>query len=467
MCIHMHRDDLRQLVPTALGRSPSEEGMAMLAKKLQTRLFVAACVGLAIVAEMPGTALGQRAATSQKGRARRSPAGKSAARSPRRPQASTVEKFAADRVVLRDGKELLGQVDDASADVALTILARREMVRTTLPDRARKWEEAERDTTATALRRRRERLAAWRRDRPEGPAAGDRITAWLDRELAGPPGPVAPSPLMAIRLGRDEVAAAERRSEPAARALRAAWLLGLADPEKIPLARLKERIAERGLVLEDDVPVAIDRLLPPAAESEDRWALRRAATEALHDQGLRFIQFGTTLLPEPVPGQPLDPAGGMTLVEGTIRDVLGVGGADPLPSRLRAVAARGRVGVIVTRIEISPDLARAAAESTLYVRRGDDWGRGLWRSESLGVGAVPPVVASIVASDPQVKAVMGLIDTIGAGFVSPELKERGLVVGTTVGGAVALARTALVRSLMGLAFDVEGKSPARMPRTDP
>ena len=41
----------------------------------------------------------------------------------------------------------------------------------------------------------------------------------------------------------------------------------------------------------------------------------------------------------PVPGQPLDPAMGPALVEGTIRDVLGVGGTDPLPSRLRAAAA--------------------------------------------------------------------------------------------------------------------------------
>jgi hypothetical protein len=63
--------------------------------------------------------------------------------------------------------------------------------------------------------------------------------------------------------------------------------------------------------------------------------------------------------------------------------------------------------------------------------------------------------------------VMNLIDTIGAGFVSPELKERGLVVGTTVGGAVVLARTALVRSLAGLAFDVENKSLARALRVNP
>ena len=58
---------------------------------------------------------------------------------------------------------------------------------------------------------------------------------------------------------------------------------------------------------------------------------------------------------------------------------------------------------------------------------------------------------------------MNLIDAIGAGFVSPQMKERGLIVGATVGGAVVLARTALVRSLMGLAFNVES-TPVLVPQ---
>jgi hypothetical protein len=123
--------------------------------------------------------------------------------------------------------------------------------------------------------------------------------------------------------------------------------------------------------------------------------------------------------------------------------------------------------MILTRIVIAPDLSRASAESTLYFYNGSNWDRALWRSQSLEVGIVPPVVVTMVAADPQVKAVMNLIDSIGAGFVSPEMKERGLVVGTTVGGAVVLARTALVRSLTGLAFDVEGKASARVPLTTP
>jgi hypothetical protein len=435
----------------------------MLGKRLGTGLLVVAVMCPALVMEMSGPTLAQQGTIPRKSRAKRAPAKKSVAASTRRPKGGAEEKSAADRITLRDGKELLGQVDESAPNAALTILARRELVRTTLPVWAKRWEDAEREVTAGAARQRRERLVGWRRDRPAESAAGDRITAWLDRELSGSSSPVAPTPLIAIRPDRGDVSAVERRSELAAQALRSAWLLGLADPETTPLVRLKDAIASRGTNLEGAQPIALDRLLPPGFEPDDRWLLRRAATEVLHDEGLRFIRFDNTILPEPVPGQPLDPATGATLVEGTIRDVLGVGGTDSLPSRLRAVAERGRVGVMVTSIGIAPDLGSVSAEASLYYRQGSDWGRGVWRSQGLRVGSVPPVVVSLVAGDPQVKAVMDLIDLIGAGFVPPEMKERGLVVGTTIGGAVVLARTALVRSLAGLAFEVEGKGSVRVP----
>jgi hypothetical protein len=125
------------------------------------------------------------------------------------------------------------------------------------------------------------------------------------------------------------------------------------------------------------------------------------------------------------------------------------------------------VGAIVTKIEIAGDFGSTAAESTLYFRNGKGWQRALWRSQNLPVGAVPPIVVSMVAADPQVRAVINLIDSIGAGFVSAEMKERGLAVGATVGGAVVLARTALVRSLAGLSVDIEGKSALRATRSKP
>ena len=441
--------------------------MPMFGNKCGTGSFIVVVACLAIVADGPGTALAQQDATPKKTRAKRPRAKKSVAKSSPRPKGETEAKTVADRIVLRDGKELLGQVDESSSDGMLMILARREMVRKTLPKWAAKWEDAEKDANAMAVQQRRERLAGWRRERPPVSATGDRITTWLDRELAQSAGPAAPSTLMVIRLDRDDISAVERRTDLAAQALRAAWVLGLANPETTPLSTLKDSIAGRGMILANDDPIAVDRLLPPFAERADHWLLRRAATEVLYDDGLRFIGFGSNILPEPVPGQPLDPATGLTLVEGTIRDVLGVGRPDSLHFRLGAVAARSRAGMILTKIVIAPDLTTASAESTLYFYNGSNWDRAVWRSQSLEVGTVPPIVVSMVASDPQVKAVLNLIDSIGAGFVSPEMKERGLLVGTTVGGAVVLARTALIRALTGLAFDVEGKASGRAARATP
>ena len=163
--------------------------------------------------------------------------------------------------------------------------------------------------------------------------------------------------------------------------------------------------------------------LPPSTSTAGSYVVPRPSR--LYDDGLRFIAFGNTVLPEPLPGQPLDRGAGMALVEGTIRDVLGVGGANALPTRFREVAVRGRVGMIVTRIAVAGDFASASAESTLYCRTGNGWQGVLWGSRNLEVGAVPPIVVSMAAADPQVKAVMNLIDSIGAGFVSAEMKEAG------------------------------------------
>jgi hypothetical protein len=410
------------------------------------RTFVraAACIAIFFVVLHP--AFGQK--TPKKAAPKAAPRVKT----PDRARSADRNAPAADKIVLRDGKELLGQVVDVKGGL---IVARREWVRSNLPDRLAKWEEAERAETATAREQRHRRLEAWRRDRPAVAAPGDRITPWLDRELAKEAGTDVQPPLMTIQLGKGEATSVERRGDQAARALRAAWLLGLPDPESSPLATLADSIAGRGEALEGDDPVTVDSLLPASVASDDQWLLRRAATEVLNDDGLRSIRFGNTVLPEPVPGQFPDATLAPKLVEGTIKDVLTGGRADPLPDSLRSVAERGRVGMMVTRIEIAADFGSVAAESTLYYRGQGGWDRGGWRSATVRVGEVPPFVMNAVASDPQVKALLDFVDSIGGGLVSPEMKQRGLSVGTSAGGAAVMARASLTRSLIGLAFDLK------------
>ena len=239
----------------------------MLKPKFGVGSFIVAFGCLATLADSPGIALAQQGAAPAKARAKRVRPKKSGIKSTVRPKQDTDATTVADRIVLRDGKILLGQVAEFSNDGLLTVLARREMVRKTLPNWAARWEASEKDANAAAVHERRARLAAWRQERLVQSAPGDRITAWLDRELTRTAGPVAPSTLMAIRLDRDEFSAVERRSDSAARPYGVLGCLGLTNPETTAPATLKDLIAGRGLILPNGDPIALDRLLPPSPES--------------------------------------------------------------------------------------------------------------------------------------------------------------------------------------------------------
>jgi hypothetical protein len=388
-----------------------------------------------------------------------------AAQSARKPAAKPAPKkespkdlTGSDVVVLRDGKTLLGQIYDPSPKGTYIVLVRRAWAEANLPAWLEKWKSGEKGANEAAERQRRERLTIWRRDRLVGPgsvAADDRITQWLDRELAKPAGQAEPSVLTTVRLGRADVKTVDRRGMAAARALRYGWVLGFKDPETTPLSDLKDSISARGMSTAGNEPSPLDSLLPPAAETDERWALRRAATEALNDEGLRFVRHGNVVLPEPVPGQPIDPAQAAAVLQETIRDVLGGSTTDPLPARLQGVAAKGRVGAVVTRMELSPDLEGVTVESALYVRTGNGWARGPWRAGTLRVGDVAPGAAEAVADDPQVKAAFGLVDSIAPGMITPQMKQKGLDVGATTKRALSMARSALSRDLAALAVTLE------------
>jgi hypothetical protein len=401
---------------------------------------------------------GSRKATPRKSpRSRKPPAPASG-----RASTSPADAPVVDRIALKGGGELLGQVEGSTPDGGLGVLARRSWARANLPDRMPRWEAEESKSSELAACVRRDRLSAWRAERGAGLGAGDPIAAWLDRELSGSGPSHAAAPLMAIRLGRGEAAKVTRAGVPAALALRRAWLAGLDDAGTAPLGDLERRLSGREGAAGGDGAGSLEPLLSASAEPADRWVMRRAATEARHEPSLRYLRLGGTVLPEPGPGQSPPPDAGARLVDGAIRDVLGGVGADPLPALLQGVGSRGRVGAIVTRIEVSADFTSASAESSLYVRGAGGWDRAAWRAETVGVGSVPPLITELVASDPQVRSILQLVDSLGMGLVSPELKQRGLEVGAAAGAAAVLARSSLWRTLSAEAIDL-GAVPKESP----
>ena len=254
--------------------------------------------------------------------------------------ASLGQATAADSVTFRDGKVALGQVVDSDKRGPLLMIVRRDWAEKNLPEKAAAWEKAEVPLVKKADALRRERLIAWRRDRPAGAAPGDRITAWLDEELARKPGGEK-TPLILARISRSEVKTVDRRPASAGRMLRLGWRSGFEGVETMSKDRLADALEGRGYAAGSDLPVSVDALLPSQVESDARWLGRRAATELANDPGGRFLRFGSALMPEPAPGEAPPVGAAIDIAASAIKDFLGETQADPLVAKLRDLEGRG------------------------------------------------------------------------------------------------------------------------------
>jgi hypothetical protein len=291
-----------------------------------------------------------------------------------------------------------------------------------------------------------------------GPAAGkdDRISSWIDAELdrLTKPDKDTASPLMVVRLNRSEVRRMVRRPATSARWLRLGWLCEFPDVESMPLYSLEQALDGRGYTTNSTESVSVEELLPLLPETEAQWVLRRAATEVANDTGLRFLRYGGAVLAEPEPGQ----APGADLVASTFADVtrmLSGNTADPLADRLHGLAARGKVGAVVTRLEIRPDLSSVQVETALLVRDGPErWVPARVRTATLRPDDLGPQAGEALADDPQVRAAFQVVESLGLGAIPADLKRRSLNVGAATQKALGVARSALQDDLTALALPV-------------
>lgn len=365
---------------------------------------------------------------------------------------------AADEVTLRDGAVALGEVVEPSPRGPLLLLLRRDWARRHLPAWADRWEAAEAATGRLAAAQRRDRLAAWNRDRGKsGPGADDRIAAWIDRELdrLRPENAGAGRPtLLVASLNRSDVRAVRKTPPGTPRLLRLAWRLGLREPEGLTVADLSEALESRGIDTRARGAVNLDPFLPPQPETDAAWLVRRAATEVGVEPDLRFIRYGGLVLPEPPGGQPLN-LGSAPMALSALKDLVGGSEADPLPARLGEVAARGRVGAVVTRLDVAPDFSAVAVEMTLWVRHGADrWVPSSSRTARVRPDELGDDAGDDLAADPQVATAFRVVESLGLGVVPPEVRKRSLGVGAATRKALGLARTAADADLAALALPV-------------
>jgi hypothetical protein len=370
------------------------------------------------------------------------------------------EGTAADAVALRDGQVVMGQVVEPSPKGKLTLLVRRAWAESHVPQLAKRWEAAEKGTLSRARKQRLERLQDWRRDREGKAERDDPITPWLDAEIARlKDAPDEPTPLMMVNIPRGEVRSLSRRPKDVARLLRQGWRARFDDVETKPVEELKQSLAGRGFATSDVDPAPVDAMLPIPAESENRWLARRASTEVLHDPGLRFLRYGGFVLPEAKPGEPADLKSALAALKALVGNEPG----DPMTPRAKDVAARGRVGLVVTRLDMAEDLSQVKVESTLWIRIGADrWEPAIVRPGSARPDEAKRNDVDPIGADPQVQEVYRTFD--GLVGVTPEMKARSLAVGAATRQALGTAQSALRKDLESLAFNLDPRpKPAATP----
>jgi hypothetical protein len=362
---------------------------------------------------------------------------------------------AADVLTLRDGQVALGQVVEPAPRGKVVFLVRREWARTHIRDWAQRWEAAEAVWAHRAMRERRERLEAWKRERRKTGDQPDPIADWLDTEINRLKNDKVniQTPLMAVQLSRNEVRSTTRRSPAKARLLRLGWLAGFEDVEMMTEGELTGALEARGFAPEGDDPAMVDVLLPIPPEPEALWLTRRAATEVQHERGLRFLRYQGWVGPEPEAGAAPDAA----LLLGSLKALLGNPPAeDPLAARARAVAAKGRVGLVVTQLAIAPDFSKVQVEITLWVRQSRDlWRPAVARSATIDPNTIPAGADTPLANDPQIKGIFELADALGLNQVAPDFKQRGLNLGAATQRALDQARAAFAQEMEALALPMD------------
>ena len=352
---------------------------------------------------------------------------------------------ASDAITFRDGKTLRGQVVDPSPRGKLVLIVRRAWAETNLPERSRIWTAAEAPSRKRARDERIRRLEVWKKERIADPNGA--VLAWIDGEVTRLKADGDKPSLMTVTLNRADVRKIEKRPPDASRLLRLAWKAGFEDAESRPLDSLRSALEGRGIAVDDREPVSIDNLLPTSPETEMQWRTRRAATEVTLEPKLRFVSHLGLLLPEGANAQTLD----LGAVGGLVKGLLGDGAAeDPIAAKMRELAAKGRVGLMVTTLETSDDLSAVKVEIVLYARVNEDrWERAAVRTVRVRGDELRPGDGANIGEDPQVKSLLKTVEGLGLA-IPDDLKAKGLKIGAATQKALGMARTAIQPDLDSL-----------------
>ncbi|WZO96236.1 hypothetical protein EP7_003225 [Isosphaeraceae bacterium EP7] len=375
---------------------------------------------------------------------------------------------AADQVTLRDGVVVPGVIIQVSPRGGPTLIVERGWAKANAPKWLEGWERAEAPSTLAASKQRRKRLDDWAAERHSA-GADDAISNWIEAQRARADNSAAQSPLLVARILRGDIRTIARAPIASTRLLKLAWSSGIHDAASLDADQLKQALEGRGVSATRMAEPNLSALLPPQTESDAEWLARRAATEVANDDGLRYLRHGEILLPEPAAGEMPSPLEGLSSVTGALKSLLSdVAPVDPLPAKLREAEARGRVGVLVTKLDVAPDNSGVQVQATLWARLGpENWHQVATRQASGRPGAGGAGDGADLLADPQVKAVFGIVESLNLGGIPDELKRTSLGIGAATRQALGSARAEIQGDLDRLALPVRERSPDQAPAASP
>jgi hypothetical protein len=349
---------------------------------------------------------------------------------------AVVSRLAVDVVKLRSGKTLRGTIARSEPDGSLTMAVARDWLRKADARMLATVEADEARTGATALEQLRDRITKELPGFPEESGVATFLRVELKRVeklLADRPSADRPSAeppqFVWVELTRQQIARIAAAGADRKRIAAWSWFEQLPNVETRDFDDLARELKRRRIDPTQPLPDLADRL-PPRLQDDREWSARMALVTYGLGKPLDFQGTGDLLVrADRAKNEDIGPLiakvfGGQ--MDSLLKDLLnenGAGGAaaakpptawlDPAIREAERDKARA---FRATRVDMGLERRQATVESVFVVRLGTGKWETIWSDRDTEDGSKERAgMEGNIAADPQVKAALGILKSLGAG----------------------------------------------------
>lgn len=335
--------------------------------------------------------------------------------------------LAVDQVSLKAGRTLRGAILQRPADRSVAIAVTRSWLKSTNPELFEQQDAIDLRTQREAWEQARDRL----KERLATPPESQRLAFFLQSELDRlETNLTADDPKRAEFFWIELTAAQVSKLTPATpdnqKLAVIAWNEGFVDVESQDAATLHKELTKRKIKLDGPTPDISSRL-PARPQDDSEWAARLAVIEYVYQQSLDFQGMGDTLVQTGDGQKPDLTAVFQKLmkqqVDSVLKDLLNEGPSRPEPIKsdrelfapaIAAAETKGVRGFRVTRLHMDPDRNRVGVETRFLAKLDKDRWQTVFVSTEFADSSQPrPDLEAKITQDPQVKAILETIKTVG------------------------------------------------------